>query len=93
LQAAELGSLTTGADANYRAFVVGLGVQSQSVQQRDSIQAQTTSQVDNQRDGTSGVSTDEEMVNLMQFQRAYEASARVMNAINEVLDKLINQTG
>jgi flagellar hook-associated protein FlgK len=33
------------------------------------------------------------MVNLIQFQRAYEASARVMNAINQVLDKLINQTG
>jgi flagellar hook-associated protein 1 FlgK len=93
LQAAELGSSTTGADAQYRAFVVGLGVQSQSVQQRAAIQTQTTSQVDNQRSGISGVSTDEEMVNLMQFQRAYEASARVMNAINEVLDKLINQTG
>jgi flagellar hook-associated protein 1 len=92
LQAAESGSLTSGADANYRAFVVGLGVQSQSVQQRASIQTQTTSQVDNQLAGISGVSTDEEMVNLMQFQRAYEASAKVMNAIDEVLNKLINNT-
>jgi flagellar hook-associated protein 1 FlgK len=92
LQAAESGSLTTGADAQYRAFVVGLGVQSQSIQQKDAIQTQTTAQVDNQRNGISGVSTDEEMVNLMQFQRAYEASAKVMNAIDEVLNKLINNT-
>jgi flagellar hook-associated protein 1 FlgK len=92
LQLAEAGSMTAGADANYRAFVVGLGVQSQSVQQRDSIQTQTTSQVDNQLAGISGVSTDEEMVNLMQFQRAYEASAKVMNAIDEILNKLINNT-
>ena len=41
----------------------------------------------------SGVSTDEELTNMLQFQRAYEASARVITVIDEMLDRLINGTG
>ena len=33
------------------------------------------------------------MTNLLQYQQAYQASARVMNAINETLNTLINQVG
>ena len=33
------------------------------------------------------------MTNLITFQRAYQASARVMNAIDTMLDTLINQDG
>lgn len=40
-----------------------------------------------------GVSIDEEMVDLVTYQRAYEAAARVMTAIDESLDTLINRTG
>ena len=39
------------------------------------------------------VSIDEEMVNLLTFQRAYEAAARVMTAVDQTLDTLINRTG
>jgi len=41
----------------------------------------------------SGVSTDEELTNMLRFQRAYEASARVITIIDEMLDRLINGTG
>jgi flagellar hook-associated protein 1 FlgK len=93
LDLAEIGSRTTGADANYRAYIVGLGVDSQTTQQRADIQRMTTDQVDSARDGQSAVSVDEEMVNLVQFQHAYEASARVMTTIDQLLDTLINRTG
>jgi flagellar hook-associated protein 1 FlgK len=39
------------------------------------------------------VNTDEEMVGLLSYQRAYEASARVITAVDEALDVLINRTG
>ena len=51
------------------------------------------SAISNQRQSVSGVSLDEEMTNLITYQQAYQASARVMNAINETLNTLINQVG
>ena len=38
----------------------------------------------------SGVSLDEEMVNLMQFQHAYSASAKVVSTVDELLEVVIN---
>lgn len=45
------------------------------------------------RASVSGVNLDEELTMLLQYQRAYEASARVMTSVDEMLDVLINRTG
>ena len=52
-----------------------------------------TSQVDGSREQLSGVDLDEEMVNMIAAQRAYEAASRVMTTVDSVLDTLINRTG
>ena len=52
-----------------------------------------TAAVQDRRDSTSGVSLDEEMTNLIRFQRAYQASARAMSTLDEAIDVLINRTG
>ncbi len=44
----------------------------------------------NQRDSVSGVSMEEEMTNLMTFQRAYQASAQIMTTVNQMLQTLVN---
>ncbi|KAB2336785.1 flagellar hook-associated protein FlgK [Cytobacillus depressus] len=49
--------------------------------------------VDFQRQSVSGVSLDEEMANLIKFQHAYNASARNITVIDEMLDKIINGMG
>jgi flagellar hook-associated protein 1 FlgK len=41
----------------------------------------------------SGVSLDEEMTSLMKYQHAYSGAARVITAMDEALDRLINGTG
>lgn len=46
-----------------------------------------------QRDSISGVQKDEETANMLQFQKSYEASARMMTVMNDLLDTLINQIG
>ncbi len=51
------------------------------------------SAVSNQRQSVSGVSLDEEMTNLITFQRGYQASARALTVMDEMLDTLINHTG
>ncbi len=39
---------------------------------------------------TSGVSLDEEAVRMITYQRAYQASARFITVLNELLDVLVN---
>jgi flagellar hook-associated protein FlgK len=82
-----------GATSNYRDLIVNLGVESQSVTRALDIQNVISTQVDTAREANSGVNLDEEMANLVSFQRAYQAAARMVSAIDEALDTLINRTG
>ena len=49
--------------------------------------------VDHRRASVSSVSLDEEMTNMIQFQHAYNASARMITVVDETLDKIINGMG
>ena len=46
-----------------------------------------------QRDSISGVSLDEEAVKITQAQQAYEAIARFISAVNDMLEVLLNEVG
>jgi flagellar hook-associated protein 1 FlgK len=92
--AQSIGNLSGGAaDQSYAAFVASIGGGVQAAQSTQSTQQAVLTAVSNQRQSVSGVSLDEEMTNLIQYQQAYQASARVMNAINTTLDTLINTVG
>lgn len=49
--------------------------------------------IDNQRSSVSGVDTNEETSNLTKFQNLYKLASQVISVLNEVYDKLINDTG
>ena len=49
--------------------------------------------LDNRRMQISGVSLEEEMSNMIRFQHAYNASARMINMLDSMMDRIINQTG
>lgn len=49
--------------------------------------------IQNSRDSVSGVSLDEEASNMMQYMSAYNAASRIMTALDQALDVLINSTG
>jgi flagellar hook-associated protein 1 FlgK len=89
----ELGTSRTGADAEYQSLIGDLGVSAQSSIRRRDIQNAVTDQVDAARDAESGVNLDEEMTNLLTYQRGYEAASRVLTTIDSMLDQLINRTG
>ncbi|MEV0896861.1 flagellar hook-associated protein FlgK [Actinoplanes sp. NPDC049802] len=89
----ELDDAQDGADAEYRALIGELGVSAQSAIRRRDIQNAVTDQVDASRDAESGVNLDEEMTNLLTYQRGYEAASRVLTTIDSMLDQLINRTG
>ena len=92
-QVAALGIAATGPDIAYRTLVVELGVQTQTAIRRTETQSSITVALDASRDAAAGVDVDEEMVNMLAFQRAYEGAARLLTAVDEALDTLINRTG
>lgn len=76
-----------------KGFVAEIGLEaSHTMRMRDSQQV-LVNNLSNQKLSVSGVSMDEEMANLVQFQHSYEASARMITAIDEYLDLLINRMG
>ena len=83
----------TGTETTYRALVVKLGVESQTATRRVEIQAGITDQIDTAREASSGVDVDEEMTNMLMFQHAYDAAARLLSTMDGNLDTLINHMG
>jgi flagellar hook-associated protein 1 len=92
--AAQIASLRGSAtDSAYSAYVTRIGSMSKDSQNRQATAQALTNSVDASRQSTSGVSMDEEMTNMVKFQRAYQASARAMSTMDQMLDTLINRTG
>ena len=92
--AAAVAGLRGGAtDSNYEAFVARLGTEAREAKRQVANGEILTMSIDDRRQSVSGVAMDEEMSNLVRFQRAYQASARAMSTMDEMLDVLINRTG
>ena len=90
---AQLATTVDGVDARYRSMIVELGVQSAVSRRNLEIQSSITTTVDAARDSVAGVNLDEELTNMLSYQHAYSAAARMITAIDESLDVLINRTG
>lgn len=75
------------------ALVAGLGVKSQMASSMVEHQAVLIGHLERLRASVSGVSIDEEMTNLIQFQHAYTAAARVITTVDEAIDTIINRMG
>jgi flagellar hook-associated protein 1 FlgK len=81
------------ADDLYTAFVTRIGGDLKNAQRGESNAGVLLNAIQDRRQSTSGVSMDEEMTNLLRFQRGYQASARAMSTMDQMLDTLINRTG
>ncbi|MEO7600301.1 MAG: flagellar hook-associated protein FlgK [Opitutus sp.] len=73
--------------------VSGLGQAVAGANSRVNDQGRIEQLVRSQRDTVSGVSLDEEMANLMKFQRAFQASSRVFQTIDALLEVVVTQMG
>ena len=80
----------TTIDAYYQDIIDRLGVQAQEAARQVSNQEIMLSELENTRLSISGVSLDEEMANLIQFQHAYSANAKMISTLDELLDVVIN---
>ncbi|MED4905511.1 flagellar hook-associated protein FlgK [Parageobacillus thermoglucosidasius] len=77
----------------YQGLVGKIGVDGQQAERMKTNAETLATSVDNKRQSVSSVSLDEEMTNMIKFQHAYNAAARIITAIDEMLDKIINNMG
>ncbi len=88
---AVLSSNTSTLEQFYQGSVGTLAVE--TAQKRDAFTSQKlrNEQMDNQRQEISGVNIDEEMVHMMEYQRAFQGAARFISVVDEMLDTLVNR--
>ncbi len=89
----QLATADGGADEAFRNLVVDLGVQTRAAEQRATVTESVRATAENLQLANASVDLDEESINMLAYQRAYEGAARVLTAIDEMLDVLINRTG
>jgi flagellar hook-associated protein 1 FlgK len=74
----------------HSALVSGVGSAAESATQGASHQSDMLAQLETHRESISGVSLDEEMINLIQYQNAYQAASKLITVADELLDTVIN---
>ncbi len=74
----------------YNSIVSDIGLRLKISSDNENLHRMILSQLESQRDAISGVSIDEEMLNMIKFQRMFEASAKVIQTVNEMLDAVLS---
>lgn len=87
-QVAALGNQTTS--TYYNSLVTSVGQQVATATSTLSTQTAVATQIQNQIQSISGVSIDQEMTNMLQYQRSYQAAAQALNIANSTLTSLLN---
>jgi flagellar hook-associated protein 1 len=88
------GDAINGTFAGYYAGVVSsLGSVASRVSSQYDDQLNIETIVRGQRDAVSGVSMDEELADLVKYQRSFQASSRFIQVVDELLDTIVNRLG
>ncbi|MCK5145263.1 flagellar hook-associated protein FlgK [bacterium] len=81
---------TVSANDFFAALIGGLGVYTQESSFMRENQELMVEQLKHQQDSIAGVSLDEEMTNLIKYQHAYQAAARLVKTVDEMMETLVN---
>ena len=85
-----MNSNSTTFEDYYNSLVSQVGGDLQSANAYSNHQTDMVVQLENRRESISGVSLDEEMINLVKFQTAYDAAAKLITTADELLQTVIN---
>ncbi|MDF2944207.1 MAG: hypothetical protein K0S01_3065 [Herbinix sp.] len=75
----------------YNSFISEIANRGEQLKTISTNQASMVESIDNQRMAVTGVSSDEELTNLIKYQHAYNASARYVNVVSEMLEHIITK--
>ncbi len=88
-QALAIADLRTGFDEAAIDLMAGIGAQVKQASARAEAQAAVVAHAEGMARGVRGVSLDEEMTNLIEYQQAFAASARVLSTAQQMMDTLL----
>lgn len=77
----------------FGAIVAEIGIEGQTAQSMKLNAEAMKKQVDTERERVKGVSLDEEMGNMIKYQHAFNAAARVISAVDEMIGRIIDRLG
>lgn len=80
-------------DSYYNDLVTSLALEREEARSSAEHQAFLINSIDEKRIGLSAVSLDEEMADMIKFQHAYSANSRVINALDEMIETIVNRLG
>jgi flagellar hook-associated protein 1 FlgK len=86
-------SMDVTVDEFYAYFAATIGSEKATADIYVSTKTEAVTELKLKLEEVKGVSMDEEMTNLMKFQRSFEASSRFISAVDEMLEDLINNLG
>ena len=89
----DIGGRKSTIDEYYGSLISKLGVDSQEATRAADSQAFMVSQLDERRQMISSVSLDEEMTKMIQYLHAFNAASRMITAVDEMLNTVINRMG
>jgi len=81
---------TTSFDGYYSGLIGEIGVDAQNASRSFLYKQTMVEQLTSRRESISGVNLDEEMANLIRYQQAFTASARMITLVDEMMDELLN---
>lgn len=80
-------------DSKYKEIIVAVGLEMSYINRMNNNQATVLASIEDRRQSVSGVSIDEEVTNVIKYGHSYNAASRVITAIDEQLDTVINKMG
>ena len=80
-------------DEYYRDIVLSLGIERETSRSVVANQGFLIQKIDEKRKEISAVSLDEEMADMIKYQHSYVANSRVINAIDEMIENIVNRMG
>jgi len=81
---------TTSLDEYYNGIVAEMGLRTEKANHMLETQQGVVTQLENLRESYSGVNIDQEVANMVEWQKQFDASARIIRTADEMLDTVIN---
>ena len=86
---AELFNVPTGPDSQYQSLIQGLGSQVQAVNNQVQAQTSVANAAQQNLQAIVGVNTNDQMVQMLTYQQAYQASAKLISTVDTMMQALI----